>query len=288
MSESLRNDGRVWVPEDKGRQPRAQRHPRSRSEIISSSAAIRASATSCRATWPRAPPRRSATRAAASGRAVTAFISTSATPSSGRGSTRSREKYGNLFEIYERITGENAYEVPMRIYPAVHYTMGGLWVDYQLMSNIPGLFVAGEANFSDQGANRLGASALMQGLADGYFILPATRAQLPGLDAARKGRYLAPRVPAGRGRGSVTRIDALLNDQGKRTVDSIHRELGKLMWDDCGMSRSEESLRHAPGARSPSSARSSARMCACWGPAKSSTSRSRRPAGSPIFSSSPS
>ena len=107
-----------------------------------------------------------------------------------------REKYGNLFEIYERITGENAYQTPMRIYPAVHYTMGGLWVDYHLMSNIPGLFVAGEANFSDQGANRLGASALMQGLADGYFILPCTRAQLPGLDEAREGRYHATRRSA--------------------------------------------------------------------------------------------
>ncbi len=158
-----------------------------------------------------------------------------------------REKYGNLFEIYERITGENAYEVPMRIYPALHYTMGGLWVDYHLMSTIPGLFVAGEANFSDQGANRLGASALMQGLADGYFILPAHRAQLPGLDGAGKGRYLAPRVPRGRGRGRTSASSALLKAQGRRTVDSLHRELGRLMWDDCGMTRSEASLRHALG-----------------------------------------
>ena len=147
---------------------------RKASAITTWSGATRASATSCPATWPRAPPRRSATPAAASGRAATGSISTSATPSAGMGLEQVQEKYGNLFEIYERITGEDGYQVPMRIYPAVHYTMGGLWVDYHLMSTIPGLFVGGEANFSDQGANRLGASALMQGLADGYFILPAT------------------------------------------------------------------------------------------------------------------
>ena len=193
------------------------------------------------------PPRRSATRAAASGRADTASISTSATPSSGWGSSTIREKYGNLFEIYERITGEDAYQVPMRIYPAVHYTMGGLWVDYHLMSTIPGLFVAGEANFSDQGANRLGASALMQGLADGYFILPVHRC--PTTWPRRSWKRSIPRTPrSARPRPrSSERIDALLKTKGQRTVDSIHRELGKLMWDDCGMARSEASLRHALG-----------------------------------------
>ena len=132
----------------------------------------------------------------------------------------------------------------MRIYPAVHYTMGGLWVDYHLMSTIPGLFVAGEANFSDQGANRLGASALMQGLADGYFILPCT---LPNYLASTKLEKVDTSHPAFREAEAEVqgRIDSLLKTQGRRTVDSIHRELGRLMWDDCGMARSEASLRHA-------------------------------------------
>jgi succinate dehydrogenase / fumarate reductase flavoprotein subunit len=154
------------------------------------------------------------------------------------------EKYGNLFEMYERITGENAYQQPMRIYPAVHYTMGGLWVDYNLMSNVPGLHVLGEANFSDHGANRLGASALMQGLADGYFVIPYTIAN-----------YLATQKP-----GSVTtshpafaqaleevtaRTHRFLNIKGKRSVDSLHRELGLLLWEKCGMARSREGLTEA-------------------------------------------
>ena len=134
----------------------------------------------------------------------------------------------------------------MRIYPAVHYTMGGLWVDYDLMSNIPGLFVAGEANFSDQGANRLGASALMQGLADGYFILPST---LPNYQSTTKLEKVDATQPAYRQVEAEVqaRIDGLLKTQGRRTVDSIHRELGRLLWDDCGMARSETSLRHALG-----------------------------------------
>jgi succinate dehydrogenase / fumarate reductase flavoprotein subunit len=154
------------------------------------------------------------------------------------------ERYGNLFEMYERITGENPYETPMRIYPAVHYTMGGLWVDYNLMSTIPGLFVVGEANFSDHGANRLGASALMQGLADGYFILPYTIAdylastKLPKVDTT----HIAFRETE----AEVTeRTNRLLNTKGTRTVDMFHRELGKIMWDYCGMARNEAGLKHA-------------------------------------------
>ncbi len=233
-------------PEEEGRHPAARTTFPKTSAITSWSAATRASATWCRATWPRAPPRRSATKAAGWGRADTASISTSATPSSGKALAKIREKYGNLFEIYERITGEDAYKVPMRIYPAVHYTMGGLWVDYHLMSTIPGLFVAGEANFSDQGANRLGASALMQGLADGYFILPATVPNYlasTGLDKVDTSHpaFKDAEVEVGQ------RVDSLLKSQGGRTVDSIHRELGKLMWDNCGMARSETSLRHALG-----------------------------------------
>ena len=156
-----------------------------------------------------------------------------------------RERYGNLFDMYEKITGSNAYQNPMTIYPAVHYTMGGLWVDYNLMSNIPGLFVIGEANFSDHGANRLGASALMQGLADGYFVLPYTI-----------GQYLAEIGPEDRPsevssefdgveESVKSRIDKLLSIKGKRTPTSFHRELGQIIWDKCGMSRSESGLNKA-------------------------------------------
>jgi succinate dehydrogenase / fumarate reductase flavoprotein subunit len=154
------------------------------------------------------------------------------------------ERYGNLFEMYERITGESPYEVPMRIHPAPHYTMGGLWVDYHLMSTIPGLFVIGEANFSDHGANRLGASALMQGLADGYFVLPYTigdylaragPSRLPSDHAAC--RAVAEEVRQ--------RLRRLVETKGRRSADSFHRELGRLVWDQCGMSRTATGLREA-------------------------------------------
>jgi succinate dehydrogenase / fumarate reductase flavoprotein subunit len=162
------------------------------------------------------------------------------------------ERYGNLFEMYERITGENPYQRPMRIYPAPHYTMGGLWVDYNLMSTIPGLHVLGEANFSDHGANRLGASALMQGLADGYFVIPYTL-----------GDYLASTTLAPVGTdhpafreaeaGVRDRTNRLLSIGGSRTPDSFHKELGRLVWDNCGMSRTreglQEALRRIPGLR---------------------------------------
>ena len=154
------------------------------------------------------------------------------------------EKYGNLFDMYARITGENPYEVPMRIYPAVHYVMGGVWVDYDLMSTIPGLFVTGEANFSDHGANRLGASALMQGLADGYFVLPHTIRD-----------YLAdapfPEIPADHPdvvaaeEAVQQRIEHFMTVNGTRSVDSYHRELGHIMWEYCGMERTAEGLRKA-------------------------------------------
>ena len=153
------------------------------------------------------------------------------------------EKYGNLFDMYKQITGQNPYKTPMMIYPAVHYTMGGLWVDYNLMSNIPGLHVLGEANFSDHGANRLGASALMQGLADGYFVIPYTI-----------GNYLADQKPINDNshekfqisvEKAQNQIKQILSINGKRTVDSIHKELGKVMWDYVGMSRTEEGLKKA-------------------------------------------
>ena len=159
------------------------------------------------------------------------------------------ERYGNLFDMYQRITDENPYQAPMRIYPAVHYTMGGLWVDYNLMSTVPGLHVLGEANFSDHGANRLGASALMQGLADGYFVIPLTI-----------GDYLANATlaPVGTDHPEFRKVEAevngrigtLLGSKGRRTADSFHRELGKIMWEKCGMARSASGLRGSAGADS--------------------------------------
>jgi succinate dehydrogenase / fumarate reductase, flavoprotein subunit len=245
MSESLRNDGRVWVPKKKGdaRKPNdvpeeerdyflERRYP-SFGNLVPRDVASRAAKEVCDQGLGVGP----------GGYGVYLDLQGAIKR---QGVDTIREKYGNLFEIYERITGENAYERPMRIYPAVHYTMGGLWVDYHLMSNLPGLFVAGEANFSDQGANRLGASALMQGLADGYFILPAT---VPNYLASTSLEKVDTQNPAFR-EAEVdvqNRVKALLATRGKRTVDNIHRELGKLMWDSCGMTRSEESLRHALG-----------------------------------------
>jgi succinate dehydrogenase / fumarate reductase flavoprotein subunit len=155
-----------------------------------------------------------------------------------------RERYGNLFDMYERITADDPYKVPMRIYPAVHYTMGGLWVNYDLESTIPGLFVLGEANFSDHGANRLGASALMQGLADGYFVAPATIA------GHLAGRSLAPvdtqhAAFAEAEASARARADKLLGARGSRTVDHFHRELGRICWDQCGMARNQQGLEQA-------------------------------------------
>ena len=152
------------------------------------------------------------------------------------------EKYGNLLDMYQRITGENPYEVPMRIYPAVHYTMGGLWVDYDLQSTIPGLFVAGEANFSDHGANRLGASALMQGLGDGYFVLPHTIRDYLAKGPFDKLDESHPAVVEARGARRRPGRTSCSSINGDRSVDSFHRELGNIMWEYCGMERSEEGL----------------------------------------------
>ena len=155
-----------------------------------------------------------------------------------------RERYGNLFDMYEKITGENAYKRRCAFIPAVHYTMGGLWVDYNLMSNVPGLFVLGEANFSDHGANRLGASALMQGLADGYFVLPYT---MPNYLATRSANVRQPdHAEFKKAEDDVrARVKHLLGVKGKRTLDSFHRELGKLLWEKCGMARNEAGLQEA-------------------------------------------
>jgi succinate dehydrogenase / fumarate reductase flavoprotein subunit len=155
-----------------------------------------------------------------------------------------KERYGNLFDMYNRITGEDPYKEPMRIYPAIHYVMGGLWVDYNLMSNVPGLYVIGEANFSDHGANRLGASALMQGLADGYFVLPNTIGDY--LASNKFDKVDASHAAVREAESNVHAVTRkLLDAKGKRSVDSYHRELGKIMWDYCGMARTADGLKHA-------------------------------------------
>jgi succinate dehydrogenase / fumarate reductase flavoprotein subunit len=243
MSESLRNDGRIWVPREMGDSRPPQEIPEDERDyflerqypsfgnLVPRDIASRAAKAVCDAKRGVGP----------SGLGVYLDFADIIRQTSREAVAA---KYGNLFQMYQRITGEDPYEVPMRIYPAVHYTMGGLWVDYDLQSTVPGLFVIGEANFSDHGANRLGASALMQGLADGYFVLPVTI-----------GDYLAdahlqpvdPDAPeVGEARRSVEdRLRKLLSIDGTRTVDSFHRELGQIMWDHCGMERTEDGLRKA-------------------------------------------
>lgn len=256
MSESLRNDGRVWVPkraEDVTKAPNQipeedrdyylERLYPSFGNLVPRDIASRRAKDMC--------DKGLGVGTAVGGQRLGVYLDfKDAVKRLGRKAVE--ERYGNLFEMYERITGEDPYEVPMRIYPATHYTMGGLWVDYNLMSTVPGLFVGGEANFSDHGANRLGASALMQGLADGYFVLPFTVAN-----------YLAqtPRNTADDSHAEVRavvqavneRIGKLLSIQGKRSPDSFHRELGKLIWDNCGMARNkadlEKALREIPRIR---------------------------------------
>jgi len=245
MSESLRNDGRVWVPKKKGDTRRPNDIPEDERDYY-----LERRYPSFGNLVPRDVASRAAKEVCDEGRGVGPGgygVYLDFRDTIGRlGLEQIKEKYGNLFEIYERITGEDAYTVPMRIYPALHYAMGGLWVDYHLMSTIPGLFVGGEANFADQGANRLGASALMQGLADGYFILPAT---VPNYLASTGLEKVETSHPAFREAEAEVgqRIQSLLKVQGRRTVDSIHRELGRLLWEDCGMARSDASLRHALG-----------------------------------------
>jgi succinate dehydrogenase / fumarate reductase flavoprotein subunit len=245
MSESLRNDGRVWVPKNKAD---TAKHPDQISEDDRDYYLERKYPA-----FGNLSPRDIASRAAKEvcdeGRGV---------GPGGRGvyldfrdaikrdsEDKIREKYGNLFDMYERITGENPYRVPMRIYPAVHYTMGGLWVDYHLQTTIPGLFCLGEANFSDHGANRLGASALMQGLADGYFIISYTIGHyLAGVPA----KSLADPTSAAFTTVETevrARLDRLMNVNGKRSIDSFHKELGQILWEQCGMARSKESLTSA-------------------------------------------
>src|SRR5690242_18393634 len=246
MSESLRNDGRVWVPK---RKEDCSKAPGSIAEA-DRDYYLERKYPSFGNLAPRDISSRSAKEVCDEGRGVgpggLGVYLDFADAIKRLGVHVIRERYGNLFDMYEKITGENAYEVPMRIYPAVHYTMGGLWVDYNLMSNLPGLFVVGEANFSDHGANRLGASALMQGLADGYFVLPYT---LPNYLAGQMGRRPSIDAPEFKDTEKQVRakIDRLLSIRGNCSLDSIHRELGTLLWDKCGMARSKAGLEEALG-----------------------------------------
>ncbi|WBB69849.1 fumarate reductase/succinate dehydrogenase flavoprotein subunit [Micromonospora sp. WMMD812] len=243
MSESLRNDGRVWVPKAKGDDRNPKDIPEDERDYY-----LERIYPSFGNLVPRDIASRAAKAVCDQGRGVGPGglgVYLDFADAIGRLGRKAVEaKYGNLFEMYERITGEDPYEVPMRIYPAVHYTMGGLWVDYDLQSSIPGLFVIGEANFSDHGANRLGASALMQGLADGYFVLPNTIANYLSAGPLEKVDASHPAAVEAR-RDVEDRIQRLLAVNGDRTVDSFHRELGQIMWDHCGMERSEAGLRKA-------------------------------------------
>ena len=243
MSESLRNDGRVWVPKRKGEKRSADQIPESDRDYY-----LERKYPSYGNLAPRDIASRSAKEVCDEGRGIGpgglgVYLDFSDSIRQ-LGEQTIRDRYGNLFEMYHNITGENAYKVPMRIYPAVHYTMGGLWVDYNLMSNLPGLHVLGEANFSDHGANRLGASALMQGLADGYFVIPYTIGNYLATQMNKKISVDRPEFAAAR-QEVQQRIQRLLSIKGKRTVTSFHRELGLLLWEKCGMARSEASLKEA-------------------------------------------
>jgi succinate dehydrogenase / fumarate reductase flavoprotein subunit len=244
MSESLRNDGRIWVPKKKGDERPGHEIPEDERDfylerrypafgnLVPRDVASRAAKERCDSGY----------GVGATGEAVYLDFKYAIDR---LGKDTVAASYGNLFQMYEKITGENPYERPMRIYPAVHYTMGGLWVDYNLMTTVPGLYATGESNFSDHGANRLGASALMQGLADGYFVLPYTIADYLA-DDIRTGEISTQTDEFEQAEKSVKEsIEKLLAIQGSQSVDSFHRKLGKIMWDKCGMSRNETDLKKA-------------------------------------------
>ena len=244
MSESLRNDGRIWVPLKQGDKRRPDQIPEQERDYY-----LERKYPSYGNLAPRDISSRAAKQVCDEGRGVGSTglgVYLDFTEATARlGQKKIAEKYGNLFEMYDRITGEDPYKVPMRIYPATHYTMGGLWVDYNLMSTIPGLFVLGEANFSDHGANRLGASALMQGLADGYFVIPYTLGgYLAGIKpgTAPSADHPAAREALAAAKAQVDRFFAI---GGKETPTYFHRELGKILWERCGMARNEAGLKEA-------------------------------------------
>jgi succinate dehydrogenase / fumarate reductase flavoprotein subunit len=265
MSESLRNDGRIWVPKAKGdnRAPKdipenerdyylERRYP-AFGNLVPRDVASRAAKERCDEgygvgttkmavylDYKDAIMRYGKTEAGKHG-----LVNSDDKTIFNLGKQVVEEKYGNLFEMYEKITGENPYETPMRIYPAVHYTMGGLWVDYELQTTVPGLYALGEANFSDHGANRLGASALMQGLADGYFVIPYTLGNYLA-DDIRTSSIPTDHPAFETAEKEVTdRLNRLMNIKGKQTVESFHKRLGRIMWDECGMARSEKGLKQA-------------------------------------------
>lgn len=246
MSESLRNDGRLWVPKNKGdsRDPATipederdyfleRRYP-AFGNLVPRDVASRAAKERCDAGY-------------CTGKSKMAVYLDFKDAIKRRGIEVIKERYGNLFEMYARITGENPYETPMRIYPAVHYAMGGLWVDYNLMTTVPGLYAIGEANFSDHGANRLGASALMQGLADGYFVLPYTIGAYLSAEIRTNPLSIEHEAFAEAEKNVRAGIDRLFEIKGKTPVDHFHKRLGHIMWDYCGMSRNEQGLINAKG-----------------------------------------
>jgi succinate dehydrogenase / fumarate reductase flavoprotein subunit len=243
MSESLRNDGRIWAPKQPGDTRKAAQIPDDERDYY-----LERLYPSFGNLTPRDIASRRAKEAVDEGRGVGPMqngVFLDFRDAINRlGKETISERYGNLFEMYEKITGEDPYQVPMRIYPAPHYTMGGLWVDYNLESTIPGLFVGGEANFSDHGANRLGASALMQGLADGYFVLPATVSDYLGRAGQGSGGEDHPAVKE-TVEAVKDKISRLLAVDGDKTVDHFHRELGTIVWEHIGMARSEEGLKEA-------------------------------------------
>lgn len=265
MSESLRNDGRIWVPKQKGdtRRPNdipieerdyylERRYP-AFGNLVPRDVASRAAKERCDAGYGVGASRQAVYLDFSS--AIERYGKIEANKQALNNADREtiirlgkeviREKYGNLFEMYEKITGENPYEVPMRIYPAVHYTMGGLWVDYELMTTVQGLYALGEANFSDHGANRLGASALMQGLADGYFVIPYTLGNYLADEIRTKPIPLDHPAFEAAEKEVADRIEKLMNTRGKESVESFHKRLGMIMWNKCGMARNEKGLKEA-------------------------------------------
>jgi succinate dehydrogenase / fumarate reductase flavoprotein subunit len=265
MSESLRNDGRIWVPKAKDDNRKSSDIPEEERDyylerrypafgnLVPRDVASRAAKERCDAGYGVGTSKQAVylDYAAAIDRygkiecRKLGIDNPSAEVIRKHGKEVVKEKYGNLFDMYEKITGENPYELPMRIYPAVHYTMGGLWVDYELMTTVPGLYSLGEANFSDHGANRLGASALMQGLADGYFVIPYTIGNYLADEIRTKPISLDDPAFVAAEKEVKDRIETLMNIKGKQTVESFHKRLGKIMWDKCGMARNEEGLKQA-------------------------------------------